>query len=91
MALLEKQILSGFYGFGLIVSMVFILSHDFNTYVLCHLYFILIVPLLGIWLLYKNKNMTYICVGFLFSYLIMQILYSPWLVQKTLHWLYFYP
>ena len=91
MALLEKQILSGFYGFWLIVSMVFILSHGFNTYVLCHLYFILIVPLLGIWLLYKNKNMTYICVGFLFSYLIMQILYSPWLVQKTLHWLYFYP
>ena len=91
MALLEKQILSRFYGFWLIVSMVFILSHDFNTYVLCHLYFILIVPLLGIWLLYKNKNMTYICVDFLFSYLIMQILYSPWLVQKTLHWLYFYP
>ena len=91
MALLEKKILLGFYEFWLIVSVLFILSQGFNTYVLCHLYFVLAVPLLGIWLLYKDKNITYICIGFLFSYLIMQILYSPWLVQKTLHWLYFYP
>ena len=91
MALLEKKILLGFYEFWLIVSVLFILSQGFNTYVLCHLYFVLAVPLLGIWLLYKDKNITYICVGFLFSYLIMQILYSPWVIQKTLHWLYFYP
>lgn len=91
MALLEKKILLGFYEFWLIVSVLFILSQGFNTYVLCHLYFVLAVPLLGIWFLYKDKNITYICIGFLFSYLIMQILYSPWLVQKTLHWLYFYP
>ena len=58
MALLEKKILLGFYEFWLIVSVLFILSQGFNTYVLCHLYFVLAVPLLVIWFLYKDKNMT---------------------------------
>ena len=88
MALLEKKLIAAFYAFWLVASVVVVSYYGLCPYTICHLYFILIVPLIGLWMLFKNMRTNYVCVGVLLTYGVLQILYLPPWVHYFLRLMY---
>jgi len=84
----ERKALFGFYLFWLCVSVGFVIfHHDFNEYMFTHLFYILVVPLIGLWFLYWKRNIGYVCVGVLFAYAGLQLIYlkDAWQYFLLLH------